>query len=59
MKETAAATGFVKDKTRWSSAGEAIARATPDDAEQGVVFALTNSLLTGQTPHFDGGEPLT
>jgi hypothetical protein len=29
------------------------------DAEQGVVFALTNSFLTGQTLHFDGGEPLT
>ena len=53
------ATGFAKDKTALVIGREAIARATPDDAEQGVVFALTNSFLTGQTLHFDGGEPLT
>jgi len=25
----------------------------------GVMFALTNTFLTGQTLHIDGGEPLT
>jgi hypothetical protein len=25
---------------------------------QGVLFALTNTFLTGQTLHLDGGEPL-
>jgi NAD(P)-dependent dehydrogenase (short-subunit alcohol dehydrogenase family) len=32
---------------------------TPDDIAQGVLFALTNTFLTGQTLHIDGGEPLT
>jgi NAD(P)-dependent dehydrogenase (short-subunit alcohol dehydrogenase family) len=32
---------------------------TPDDIVQGVLFALTNTFLTGQTLHIDGGEPLT
>jgi NAD(P)-dependent dehydrogenase (short-subunit alcohol dehydrogenase family) len=32
---------------------------TPDDIAQAVVFALTNTFLTGQTLHVDGGEPLT
>jgi NAD(P)-dependent dehydrogenase (short-subunit alcohol dehydrogenase family) len=32
---------------------------TPDDIAQGVMFALTNTFLTGQTLHIDGGEPLT
>ena len=31
----------------------------PDDIAQGVMFALTNTFLTGQTLHIDGGEPLT
>jgi len=32
---------------------------TIDDIAQGVLFALTNTFLTGQTLHIDGGEPLT
>jgi NAD(P)-dependent dehydrogenase (short-subunit alcohol dehydrogenase family) len=32
---------------------------TPDDIAQAVMFALTNTFLTGQTLHVDGGEPLT
>jgi len=24
----------------------------------GVLFAMTSTFLTGQTPHIDGGEPL-
>jgi NAD(P)-dependent dehydrogenase (short-subunit alcohol dehydrogenase family) len=32
---------------------------TPDDIAHGVLFALTNTFLTGQTLHIDGGEPLT
>ncbi len=32
---------------------------TPEDIAQGVLFALTNTFLTGQTLHVDGGEPLT
>jgi NAD(P)-dependent dehydrogenase (short-subunit alcohol dehydrogenase family) len=32
---------------------------TPDDIAQGVLFAMTNTFLTGQTLHIDGGEPLT
>ena len=32
---------------------------TPDDIAQGVLLALTNTFLTGQTLHIDGGEPLT
>jgi NAD(P)-dependent dehydrogenase (short-subunit alcohol dehydrogenase family) len=32
---------------------------TPDDIARGVLFALTNTFLTGQTLHIDGGEPLT
>jgi NAD(P)-dependent dehydrogenase (short-subunit alcohol dehydrogenase family) len=32
---------------------------TPEDIAQGVMFALTNTFLTGQTLHVDGGEPLT
>ena len=32
---------------------------TPEEIAQGVVFALTNRFLTGQTLHIDGGEPLT
>ncbi len=32
---------------------------TPDDVAQAVMFALTNTFLTGQTLHVDGGEPLT
>ena len=32
---------------------------TPDDVAAGVLFALTNTFLTGQTLHIDGGEPLT
>jgi NAD(P)-dependent dehydrogenase (short-subunit alcohol dehydrogenase family) len=30
-----------------------------DDIVSAVLFALTNSFLTGQTLHIDGGEPLT
>lgn len=32
---------------------------TPADVAQAVVFAMTNTFLTGQTLHIDGGEPLT
>jgi NAD(P)-dependent dehydrogenase (short-subunit alcohol dehydrogenase family) len=32
---------------------------TMDDIANGVLFAMTNSFLTGQTLHIDGGEPLT
>ena len=32
---------------------------TADDIAQGVMLALTNTFLTGQTLHIDGGEPLT
>jgi len=32
---------------------------TPHDIAQAVMFALTNTFLTGQTLHVDGGEPLT
>ena len=32
---------------------------TPGDIAQAVLFALTNTFLTGQTLHVDGGEPLT
>ena len=32
---------------------------TTDDIAEAVLFALTNTFLTGQTLHIDGGEPLT
>jgi NAD(P)-dependent dehydrogenase (short-subunit alcohol dehydrogenase family) len=32
---------------------------TVDNIAQAVLFALTNTFLTGQTLHVDGGEPLT
>ena len=32
---------------------------TIEDIAQGVLFALTNTFLTGQTLHIDGVEPLT
>jgi NAD(P)-dependent dehydrogenase (short-subunit alcohol dehydrogenase family) len=32
---------------------------TPEEIAQGVLFAMTNDFLTGQTLHIDGGEPLT
>jgi NAD(P)-dependent dehydrogenase (short-subunit alcohol dehydrogenase family) len=32
---------------------------TPTDIAQAVLFAMTNTFLTGQTLHIDGGEPLT
>ena len=32
---------------------------TPEDIADGVLFAMTNTFLTGQTLHIDGGEPLT
>jgi NAD(P)-dependent dehydrogenase (short-subunit alcohol dehydrogenase family) len=32
---------------------------TIEDIAKGVLFALTNTFLTGQTLHIDGGEPLT
>jgi NAD(P)-dependent dehydrogenase (short-subunit alcohol dehydrogenase family) len=31
----------------------------PENIAQGVLLALTNTFLTGQTLHIDGGEPLT
>jgi NAD(P)-dependent dehydrogenase (short-subunit alcohol dehydrogenase family) len=31
----------------------------PEDIAAAVLFAMTNSFLTGQTLHVDGGEPLT
>ena len=38
-------TGALKDQT--------------DDIATAVLCALTNTFLTGQTLHVDGGEPLT
>jgi NAD(P)-dependent dehydrogenase (short-subunit alcohol dehydrogenase family) len=32
---------------------------TTEDIANGVLFAMTNTFLTGQTLHIDGGEPLT
>jgi NAD(P)-dependent dehydrogenase (short-subunit alcohol dehydrogenase family) len=32
---------------------------TPDDVADAVLFAMTNSFLTGVTLKVDGGEPLT
>jgi NAD(P)-dependent dehydrogenase (short-subunit alcohol dehydrogenase family) len=32
---------------------------TPEDIAAGALFAMTNTFLTGQTLHIDGGEPLT
>jgi NAD(P)-dependent dehydrogenase (short-subunit alcohol dehydrogenase family) len=32
---------------------------TTVDVAEGVLFAMTNTFLTGQTLHIDGGEPLT
>jgi NAD(P)-dependent dehydrogenase (short-subunit alcohol dehydrogenase family) len=32
---------------------------TIDDIAHGVLFAMTNTSLTGQTLHIDGGEALT
>jgi NAD(P)-dependent dehydrogenase (short-subunit alcohol dehydrogenase family) len=32
---------------------------TVEDVVSGVIFALTNTFLTGTTLHIDGGEPLT
>ena len=32
---------------------------TTDDVATGVLFAMTNTFLTGQTLHIDGGEPPT
>ncbi len=32
---------------------------TPADVAQAVLFAMTSTFFTGQTPHIDGGEPLT
>jgi hypothetical protein len=33
--------------------------AWPGMIVQAVMFALTNTFLTGQTLHIDGGQPLT
>jgi NAD(P)-dependent dehydrogenase (short-subunit alcohol dehydrogenase family) len=32
---------------------------TADDIANGDLFAMTSTFLTGQTPHIDGGEPLS
>jgi NAD(P)-dependent dehydrogenase (short-subunit alcohol dehydrogenase family) len=32
---------------------------TADDIANGVLFAMTDTFLTGVTLHIDGGEPLT
>jgi NAD(P)-dependent dehydrogenase (short-subunit alcohol dehydrogenase family) len=32
---------------------------TAEDIASAVLFAITNTFLTGQTLHVDGGEPLT
>ena len=32
---------------------------TPDDIANAVLFAMTNTVLTGMTLKIDGGEPLT
>jgi NAD(P)-dependent dehydrogenase (short-subunit alcohol dehydrogenase family) len=45
--------------TRVSTSNPARRIGTPEDIAQGVLFALTNTFLTGQTLHVDGGEPLT
>jgi NAD(P)-dependent dehydrogenase (short-subunit alcohol dehydrogenase family) len=42
-----------------SSANPARRIGTVEDIASGVVFALTNTFLTGTTLHVDGGEPLT
>jgi NAD(P)-dependent dehydrogenase (short-subunit alcohol dehydrogenase family) len=42
-----------------SSRNPARRMGAPEDIAQGVLFALTNTFLTGQTMHIDGGEPLT
>jgi NAD(P)-dependent dehydrogenase (short-subunit alcohol dehydrogenase family) len=42
-----------------SAANPARRIGTLDDIAQAVMFALTNTFLTGQTLHVDGGEPLT
>jgi len=55
---------------QWASYGEARQRelvegiamrrlGEPTDIANGVLFAMTNTFLTGQTLHIDGGEPLT
>ena len=53
------ATGFAKDKTALVIGRGSDRSAYPRRRRAGVVFALTNSFLTRQTLHFDGGEPLT
>ena len=42
-----------------SAANPARRIGTPGDIANAVLFALTNTFLTGQTLHVDGGEPLT
>jgi NAD(P)-dependent dehydrogenase (short-subunit alcohol dehydrogenase family) len=44
---------------RTSAANPAGRIGTPEDIAAAVMFALTNTFLTGQTLHVDGGEPLT
>jgi hypothetical protein len=67
---TGAPNGSLKGKTvliigHGSGLARAVAVAALDagayveDIAQGVMFALTNTFLTGQTLHIDGGEPLT
>jgi NAD(P)-dependent dehydrogenase (short-subunit alcohol dehydrogenase family) len=45
--------------TRVNTSNPARRIGTPEDIAQSVLFALTNTFLTGQTLHIDGGEPLT
>lgn len=42
-----------------SSSNPARRIGTVEDVVSGVIFALTNTFLTGTTLHIDGGEPLT
>jgi NAD(P)-dependent dehydrogenase (short-subunit alcohol dehydrogenase family) len=51
-------TGSLKDQAVLIEVPRTFLIGTPDDIAQAVMFALTNTFLTGQTLHVDGGEPL-
>jgi NAD(P)-dependent dehydrogenase (short-subunit alcohol dehydrogenase family) len=48
--------GYFSDISTRNPAGRI---GTPEDIAKAVMFALTNTFLTGQTLHIDGGQPLT